>query len=58
MPELDALRERLGPHITDAELEAVLASYQALARAVASFPEETLRNLEPALRSAPAPLVA
>ena len=54
-PNLEAVRAVLGPDIGDAEAETVVASYLALARAVAAFPSHELLAVEPPLRSAPGP---
>ncbi len=55
-PNFDALRALLGASVPDAEVEAVVASYLTLARAVAAFPTLELAEVEPPLRSVPGPV--
>jgi hypothetical protein len=52
---VDAVRALLQAPLTDAEAEAVLASYATLALAVSAFPDDRLAQVEPALRSTPGP---
>jgi hypothetical protein len=52
--DVESLRQLLHVEVTEAEAEAVLASYLALSRAAAALPVE-LREIEPALRSIPGP---
>jgi hypothetical protein len=51
----DQLRDLLQQPLSDADADRLLASYDALARAVAEFPLDDLREIEPALRSTPGP---
>jgi hypothetical protein len=39
--------------LTPAEVDALVATYSALARAVRGFPEQEVRRIEPPLRSVP-----
>lgn len=52
---VEDIRALLQVPLTDAEVEAILTSYLALARAVAAFPDDRLAQVEPALRSTPGP---
>jgi hypothetical protein len=52
---VDSVRALLQVRLTDADAEAVLASYLALVRAVSAFPDDRLAQVEPALRSTPGP---
>jgi hypothetical protein len=51
----DWVREAVGGGVSDAEAEALAAYYTTLARAVAAFPTEQLRDVEPPLRSTAGP---
>jgi hypothetical protein len=53
--DLEWVREVVGGGVTDAEAEALAAYYATLAKAVAGFPSEQLREVEPPLRSVPGP---
>jgi hypothetical protein len=44
------------PQMTDAEADAVSAAYARLKEGLTEFPIEELREIEPALRSMPAPI--
>jgi hypothetical protein len=51
----DEVRRRLASEATDAEVATLVEWYAATARAVASFPADDLRAVEPPLRSTPGP---
>ncbi len=53
---LDDVRSLLSP-VSDEDAARVLASYESLASAVAAFPLDDLRDMEPALRSKPGPKI-
>jgi len=52
----ETVREIVGGELSDTEAKALLASYAALARAVATFPQTELKDVEPPLRSVAGPL--
>lgn len=55
--DLQRVRAVLGANLTDAEADALAAWYASLSRAVAAFPSDALRAVEPPLRSIPGPPV-
>lgn len=50
--------ERIGRDLSDAEAEALAAAYSTMANAIAKFPEDELKGVEPPLRSLPTPTSA
>jgi hypothetical protein len=54
---MEEVRQIVGVELSDAEAEALAAWYANLARAVAAYPAEDLKRIEPPLRSVPGPVV-
>jgi hypothetical protein len=57
MPDVtpDQVRRAIGDQLTEAQANALVDWYAALATAVADFPEKDLKGTEPPLRSTPGP---
>jgi cytochrome c553 len=53
----DEVRRIVGVALSDAEAQALAAWYASLARNVAAFPAEALKQTEPPLRSVPGPVL-
>jgi hypothetical protein len=54
---MEEVRRIIGVEISDAEAEALAASYANVARGVSAFPAEDLKGVEPPLRSVPGPAI-
>ena len=57
MPDLtaDDIRRLIDASMTDTQASSLAAWYEALSAAVARFPQDDLRGVEPPLRSTPGP---
>jgi hypothetical protein len=51
----NSVRNIIGVPASEQEIDALIAWYEALARAAAEFPEAELKDVEPPLRSTPGP---
>jgi len=51
----ERVRAIVGPELSDAEADALVATSAALSKAVLDLPRAELRNVDPPLRSTPAP---
>ncbi len=51
----DRVRAIVGPELSDDEADALVATSAALSKAVLELPRADLRNIDPPLRSTPAP---
>jgi hypothetical protein len=53
---LEDVRAIMGVELSDDDAKALAAAYASLARGVAAFPADDVRNVEPPLRSIPGPV--
>jgi len=52
---IDELRRIVGVELSDPDAEALATWYANLARSVATFPAQDMKDVEPPLRSIPGP---